>query len=189
MMIGRGRDQAASVTYWDVTVNPGANNDVWTEVPAGSPGIDAEGFKTSGSRSIRWGENDVAANGQVINYTIGSGPVDVISFTTSFDQGAETHEAQGIAGDSGGAVFVDNGGSWTLSGAMLVVLLYERQPVNTAIIGNQTAMADLSYYRSEIISITSIPEPGTAVLCVLGGCALLGTRRRVSPLLHPRENP
>jgi hypothetical protein len=184
MMIGRGRDQAASVTYWDVTVNPGNDNDVWTEVPAGTPGIDHEGFKTSGNRTIRWGENDVAANQQVFNYLIGSGAVDVISFTTSFDQGAKTHEAQAISGDSGGAVLVDNGGAWTLAGVMLTVLLHDNQPwaqpgaQPTAIIGNETVMADLSHYRSEILSITSIPEPQTAVLCLIGGCVLLGSRRR-----------
>ena len=189
MMIGRGRDQAASVTYWDVTVNPGTNDDVWTEVPSGSPGIDHEGFKTSVNRTIRWGENDVASNGQVFNYSIGSETVDVISFTTSFDMGAKTHEAQGIAGDSGGAVFVDSGGNWMLSGVMLTVLLYETQPAYTAMIGNETAMADLSYYRGEILSITSIPEPGITMLCLFGGCALLVTRRRGSPLLHPRQNP
>jgi hypothetical protein len=189
MMIGRGRDQAASVTYWDVTVNPGTNDDAWTEVPAGNPGIDQQGFKTSGTQTIRWGENDVASNGQVFNYSIGSETVDVISFTTSFDMGAKTHEAQGIAGDSGGAVFVDNGGTWTLSGVMLTVLLYETQPAYTAMIGNETAMADLGYYRSEILSITSIPEPGTTMFCLFGGCALLVRRRRESTLLHPRENP
>jgi hypothetical protein len=194
MMIGRGRDQAASVTYWDVTVNPGNNNDVWTEVPAGTPGIDHEGFKTSTNRTIRWGENDVAANEQVFNYLIGSGAVDVISFTTSFDQGAKIHEAQAISGDSGGAVFVDTGGAWTLAGVMLTVLLYDNQPwaqpgAPTAIIGNETVMADLSYYRSEILSITAIPEPGSAVLCFLGGCVLLGIRRRGSALLHPGKDP
>lgn len=189
MMIGRGRDQAASVTYWDVTVNPGNNDDVWTEVPSGTPGIDHEGFKTSTNRTIRWGENNVSANGQVINYLIGSGAVDVVSFITSFDQGAKTHEAQAINGDSGGAVFVDNGGTWTLGGVMLTVSNHETQPALTAIIGNETVMADLSYYSSEIFSITAIPEPGVAALCVLGGCVLTGIRRRGLSLLHPRENP
>jgi secreted trypsin-like serine protease len=197
MMIGRGRDQAASVTYWDVTVNTGINNDVWTEVPAGTPGIDREGFKTSDSRTIRWGENDVAANGQVFNYSFGSPSqvVDVISFTTSFDAGAKTHEAQAVSGDSGGAVFVDNSGTWTLAGVMLTVQIFDNQPwaqpgaKPTAVIGNQTVMADLSYYRGEIFSITSIPEPGVALLCVLGGCVFSGIRRRGSSLLYPRENP
>lgn len=168
-------------------MNPGISDDVWTEVPSGSPGIDHEGFKTVTNRTIRWGENDVAANGQVFNYSFASETVDVISFTTSFDQGAKTHEAQGIAGDSGGAVFVDNGGTWTLSGVMLTVLLDENQPAYTAVIGNETAMADLSYYRSEIMSV--IPEPGSAVLCLLGGCVLSGIRRRGSSLLHPRQDP
>lgn len=189
MMIGRGRDQASSVTYWDVTVNPGNSNDVWTELPPGSLGIDIAGFKTNTNRTIRWGENDVAANGQVFNYSIGSGAVDVISFTTSFDLGAKSQEAQGVAGDSGGAVFVDNGSAWILSGVMLTVLLYENQPAYTAVIGDQTVMADLSYYRSEILSITSIPEPGTTMICLFGGCLWLAVRRRESRLIHPGQNP
>jgi hypothetical protein len=176
MMIGRGRDQAASVTYWDVTVNPGSNDDVWTEVSEGSPGIDHEGFKTGINRTIRWGENNVSAIGQVFNYSFASETVDVAAFTTSFNEGARTHEAQGVAGDSGGAVFMDNGGTWTLAGVMLTVLLYEKQPTYTAVLGNETAMADLSYYRSEILAV--IPEPGTAVFCLLGGCFLWISRRR-----------
>ena len=63
MMIGRGRDQQASRTYWDVTVVDGPNNDIWTTVPSG--GHDREGYLTLETRSIRWGENNVAANNQV----------------------------------------------------------------------------------------------------------------------------
>jgi len=189
MMIGRGRDQAASITYWDVTVNPGDANDVWTPVAAG--GHDREGYQTLGSRTIRWGENDVATIGQVFNYTFNSETVDVFSFTTSYDLGAKIHEAQAVAGDSGGAVFVDNGGTWSLNGVMLTVLLYETQPDGnrTAVIGNETVMADLSVYRSEILSITAIPEPGSAVLCLFGVSVLLVIRRRGSALLHPGQNP
>ena len=178
MMIGRGRDQAASATYWDVTLDPETNEDVWTEVAEGTPGIDHEGFKTSSTRTIRWGENDVAENDLVFNYAVNSQLVDVISFTTSFDDGAKTHEAQGINGDSGGAVFVDDGGSWTLSGVMLTISVFDNQPAYTAVLGNETVMADLSYYRNEIMAV--IPEPSGAVLGLLGSCILLARRRRVS---------
>jgi len=129
------------------------------------------------ARTIRWGENKVAANGQVISFNPGTpSQVDVFSFTTSFDLDGKTHEAQGINGDSGGAVFVDDGGTWTIAGVMLSIGTYENQPSLTAVFGNQTAMADLSVYRSEILSV--IPEPGSAMLCLLGSLLVIVRRQR-----------
>jgi hypothetical protein len=176
MMIGRGRTQEASPTYWQVTVNPGPGDDIWTELVFPDPNINAAGFKTTDTRTIRWGENNVAANGLTTAYGHG----DVRYFSTTFDGGAKTHEAQGVAGDSGGGVFstTDGGITWTLSGMMVAVSTYENQPSGsyTAVLGNATANADLSFYRDEILKV--IPEPGSALLGIIGCCGMVLRRRR-----------
>ena len=176
MMIGRGRTQEASPAYWQRTENPGPDDDIWTELAYPDPNINATGFKTTEIRTIRWGENNVAENGLTVDYGHG----DVRFFTTTFDSGAKTHEAQGVAGDSGGGVFstTDGGITWTLSGMMVAVSTYENQPSGsyTAVLGNETAMADLGYYRSEILQL--IPEPCSALLGVIGCGAIVMRRRR-----------
>lgn len=174
MMIGRGRDPQSSRTYWDVTVNAGANNDVWTVVAEG--GHDREGYQTLSSQTIRWGENDVDAINLLATYNVGPTSTDVVGFTTSFDLIGKTHEAQGVVGDSGGAVFVDVAGTWKLAGVMLAVSTLEQQPENTAVFGNETFSADLSFYRSEIFKI--IPEPSSVLLGALGSFMLLARRKR-----------
>jgi hypothetical protein len=171
MMIGNGRTQLASPTYWNRTEIPGDNNDTWVETT--QPLSNIAGFQTNATHEVRWGENLVDDNGFTVN--IGQG--DVISFSTQFDAAALTHEAQAVTGDSGGAVFSFNGSTWELSGMMFAVSSYETQPggSNTAVFGVQTAIADLSYYRTEILSI--IPEPATGALGLLGGLMFLRRRR------------
>lgn len=177
MMIGRGRVQN-SETFWDRTVGPLDNDDTWTSVPEGSHNI--SGFTTSTTREIRWGENEVHQNFQVANVGTVMDPVHVLSFTTRFDEGAMADEAQAVAGDSGGAVFIHNGTSWELAGMMFAVDTFENQPPHptgnrTAVYGNQTLIADLSVYRSQFVHL--IPEPSTLVLS-LAVVPLLFRRRR-----------
>jgi hypothetical protein len=171
MMIGNGRIQESSRTYWDRTVNTGDNNDTWVETTEALS--DISGFETTATREVRWGVNAVATNGFTAN--IGQG--DVISYMTQFNSGAYTHEGQAVTGDSGGGVFSLNGTSWELSGMMYAVNSYENQPggPNTAVLGVSTYIADLSAYRAEILTI--IPEPSTAVLA-LAGMLVLARRRR-----------
>lgn len=170
MMIGSGRIQN-SPTYWDRTVIAGPNNDTWVETT--EPLSNISGFQTSATRETRWGENQVDANGITVN--IGQG--DVVSFTTQFDAAGLPEEAQAVTGDSGGAVFSFNGISWELSGMMYAVSSYETQPggSNSAVFGVQTAIADLSYYRTEILTI--IPEPTSLVFSLIGAASLFRRRR------------
>lgn len=177
-MIGAGRQQEASPTYWQVTVLPGAGNDIWTELLPPYTGANAAGFETTATRTARWGENQVSGTGITINY--GAGPVTM--FTTSFDTGAAVHEAQAVTGDSGGAVFVPHGGGWRLAGMMAAVATYENQPggADTAVTGNLTAAADLSIYRNEIISITAIPEPA-GIFMPAAALGVMWIRRRPHP--------
>ena len=170
MMIGSGRTQDASPTNWERTVVTGANNDIW-DADSANPNI--AGFQTTPVQEVRWGENQV----DDIDFTANIGHGDVISFSTRFDVAGLTHEAQAVSGDSGGGVFSYNGGSWELSGMMYAVSTYETQPggTNTAVFGVETAIADLSAYRAQILTI--IPEPSTAALAMLGGLALIRRRR------------
>lgn len=171
MMVGNGRTQAGALTYWDRTVITGTGNDTWVETSEASSNI--SGFQTTATHEVRWGENVVDDNG----FTVDIGQGDVISFSTQFDVAGLPQEAQAVSGDSGGAVFSFNGGSWELSGMMYAVSTYETQPggPDSAVFGVQTAIADLSYYQAEIFSI--IPEPSSAVIGMLGGLMLVRRRR------------
>lgn len=172
MMIGNGSTQVGPPTFWKYTVVDGPNNDTW-EVT--TPLLaNAAGYHTTGTGEIRWGENLVNAN----NFAVSAGYGDVISYSTRFNSIGLTHEAQAVVGDSGGAVFSYNGGSWQLSGMMHAVSLFENQPggAGTAVFGMETAIADLSAYRSQIIAI--VPEPSHAVpLGILGSLLVLFRRR------------
>lgn len=171
MMIGNGSTQVGPKTFWDRTVVPGDDNDTWVVTTEASSNI--AGYQTTGAREIRWGENLVNDD----HFTANTGHGDVISFSTQFDAAGLTHEAQAVSGDSGGAVFSYNGSSWELSGMMHAVSTYETQPggTDTAVFGVETAIADLSYYRNQILTI--IPEPSTTLLTLLGGLALFHRRR------------
>ena len=46
----------------------------------------------------------------------------------TFDFADGTSEAQAVAGDFGGPVFVKNGGQWQLAGIMVAVAGYSGQP-------------------------------------------------------------
>jgi hypothetical protein len=61
-------------------------------------------------------------------------------------------------------VFVKNGGQWQLAGIMVAVAGYSGQPSPelTAVFGNDTFIADLSYYRNQIVAV--VPEPDAATL-------------------------
>jgi hypothetical protein len=173
MMIGAGRSQESAPTYWEVTPVEGPANDIWTERPPENSSITHAGFETNSTRVLRWGENQIAA----VNQTIGYGAGSVRSFFTYFNDGALTHEAQAVSGDSGGAVFTQVESSWVLSGMMVAVSTFENQPfgADTAVLGSATASADLSFYRNRILQV--IPEPSAAALLFLGLTFLLRRRR------------
>jgi len=142
---GFGYDRAADLLYWNVTQLPGDNNDVWTPVPG--PVADAAGFGLLGTQSIRWGENHVAGNGPDVNNT----KTKRLTFNTADDGGA-THEAQAVAHDSGGAVFRLEDSQWLLVGTLLATGVYDNQPADTAVFGNETYFANLSLYLPQILA-------------------------------------
>jgi hypothetical protein len=131
------------------------------------------GFDWASTHSMRWGTNHSEGGA-------GSRVLGTEAFYTSFDAGGSPDECQAAAGDSGGAAFVETGSQWELAGILYAIGQYDGQPAQTALYGNDTYAADLSFYRDQILAVTSLPEPD-ARPCLLGGAVLLGVagRRRM----------
>jgi hypothetical protein len=127
---------------------------------------------------MRWGTNSM----------LGSLRVDLpdatqtLSIESTFDQGGSAHEAQAAIGDSGRAVFAWNGLQWQLAGIMFAVgSLYTDQQPATSMYGNLTLSADLSFYRSQILDVMAMPEPGGATWPGVALVAVLARRRGARP--------
>ena len=81
-------------------------------------------------------------------------------------------------------MFAKHGGQWQLAGIMVAAEGYSGQPSPelTAVFGNETFMADLSYYRNQIVAV--VPEPSAATLAGMAlavGAAWPTIRRRIRP--------
>lgn len=142
-MIGNGRNRQSSETTW---------NSSWVE--GGKPTA-YRGYKWASDSAKRWGTNLKDADVGLINSGENFGITDM--FSTDFDKtGGTTDEAQGATYDSGGGVFLNNGGDWELTGIMLLTPVYNGQPGSTAVYGNLTYMADMRYYAAQISSTAQI---------------------------------
>ncbi len=187
-MIGGGLNRGA---YTEWLVNTSTTPWVWTAT--GSTGGVIGGYVTLGSRAIRWGTNNIEERDFWVKSYWGAGPNDyneVKSVDTVFDEAAGSTEAQAVLRDSGGAVFTKIGGQWQLAGVIYSVYSpYSGQPnpVYNAVFGDYTLIADLSYYRPQIVA--AIPEPTGVALAAAGLTVLLAgrgaTRRRTSRQTAP----
>jgi len=135
-MIGNGRDRAPDLYYftssWAISPTPAAY----------------AGYIVGSTQSIRWGTNTIGSTG----FPTGAGANSNSAFSTQFDN--IPNDAQGYSGDSGGGVFhKDGSGNWSLVGVMFSISTNASQPSNLSIFGNQTFIANLSVYRSQILSI------------------------------------
>jgi hypothetical protein len=166
-MIGGGRDRGA-FTEWlvDESTTP------WTWTVTGSGG-DYAGYGTLGTRAIRWGTNTISAAGFWVNE--GN---DVKSLATQFDALPGSTEAQAVLNDSGGAVFAKVDGQWQLAGIIYSVEGFSGQPnpIFTAVFGNETLLADLSFYRPQIVAV--VPEPPAGLLAAGAAGWIAAARRR-----------
>lgn len=148
---------------------------------------------------VRWGENDVS--GITIHATAGE------LLMASFDPISGQNESTLSVGDSGGAVFVNDGGVWKLAGINYGVDGFF--DVNDDVDANEFSAALFDrggYYQGsddqgwsgaplppdspgnmyasrisvsalEIQNIVSVPEPGSLLLVLLSGGCALGRRR------------
>jgi hypothetical protein len=169
IMIGRGVGRGS----------PSDSDDplIW-EGPEPNPNPPIMGYFWESGSAKRWGENKVE------DYWPGD-PLNTATFFTVFDPPGEpeylTYEAQAAIGDSGGALFVKDNGSWELAGIMFIVGDYSGQFVNeNSLYGNVTGCVDLSVYRDEIMSLTTtfVPEPSSVLQLTIGGAFLALLRRR-----------
>lgn len=161
-MIGNGRNREATLTQWDV--NTATNPDTWTV--STSPPSDASGYLYAAGNSLRWGTNTIDGTNLV---DAGFGTVHALRADFSNVAG----EGQLVDNDSGGAMFLTNG---TLAGTLDARGIYDGQPTNSAVFGNLSYAADLSVYRSEIMS--TVPEPSMIMAAVTVGMAVIIRRRR-----------
>ncbi|MGH8048825.1 MAG: trypsin-like peptidase domain-containing protein [Chthoniobacterales bacterium] len=159
-MIGFGSGREAAETHWDLS---------WQETAG--PGI-YRGYKWSEPHVERWAPN-TAAGATDITYENGE---KTSVFVTEFRTGT----GQATNGDSGGGVFLSDG---TLAGIMISVSNVSGQPGSTSIYSslgrNDTYIADVSKYRSQILGIVSavpIPEPRVPLLLGLAVLAALAVR-------------
>ena len=144
IMIGAGIDRAAPLIGWQTF---GLS---WTEVPLRS--ADTVGYSLLSTSEMRWGVNLVSTGSSFgTNQTFG--------FNTRFDRLGIPFEAQATSGDSGGGTFFLRDGVWELAGIMTSTQLLGGQPDDTVVFGDQTIIADLSVYRSQILELIEREEP------------------------------
>jgi hypothetical protein len=109
------------------------------------------GFRWKRPAVKRWGMNRVYASG--IDVTAPKSTWITRCFQTDFSQHGTPHEAQAALGDSGGAVFAKGLRGWELAGLLVSIGGVAKQEPKTALYGNITNAADLSYYRPQILRV------------------------------------
>lgn len=170
VVIGNGRERAASLTCWDDIFEP-------TACGMGKPPA-FTGYETLGFHALRWGRNQVAAVGNEVTIP-GSGTSR--SFEARFDQEGFEDEAQLIRGDSGGAAFAKRDGQWELVGILFAVDPEPGQPPDTAVFGNASLMVDVAFYASRIDDVVCppllVPLASASALVLCGIAIALWARR------------
>ena len=179
-MIGSGLDRGAFAEW---TVNQSTTPWTWNEVSSGGT---FAGYKTTNTRHMRWGTNEISANDLWISASDLSPALDVKSVATLFNGQFGTSEAQAVNHDSGGAVFAKNGGAWELTGMIFDVGGYSGQPspAFNPVIGNATYSVDLAFYRPQIAAI--VPEPAAGPLAAIAATVLACRATRGSRAIRRR---
>lgn len=169
LIIGNGPTRQASQTRWNVTQVAGNNNDIWTEAVNGT----YTGYKAEGPNVKRWGKNLIADEDSLFGgndddlrgnlvLTVAGENRNIMSMVTQFDASGLSNEAQAVSGDSGSGVFFKRNGVWELVGIVNATLngiqgpngqYLDGQSTLSAVYGNYTTFADLSYYRNNILSL------------------------------------
>lgn len=111
---------------------------------------DKRGYELKLGAVKRWGTNRAQDSRVPLP---GPGSSLTLCFHTQFTSGETPHEAQASPGDSGGAVFARGASHWKLAGLMIAVVAQGR-PRKLALYGDRTSVADLSFYRDQILKVT-----------------------------------
>ena len=156
-LMGNGWNRQPDLTEWDGS---------WGPPP---PAVFSGYYWDFSGQALRWGDNQMEGIETVSDATWGM----TQSITTDFDP--VTGEAHAAARDSGGGVFYQNGSTWELAGVIGFVSPYVGQPASTAVVGNLTLAADISYYRDFILQ--TVPEPASWAVSGLLGLAALSWHR------------
>jgi hypothetical protein len=175
-LVGNGWTRAPVESHWNAD---------WQEVdPARAVYV---GFRKGETGVLRWGRNTVTWVGRDVKL----GRSVTRSFETRFDRtGGPDEESTAVTGDSGGAAFAKRAGRWELAGILYARNSHEGQPSGTVAYGNITQIADLSFYREQILDLTRGSEGlrlgVLAEVLVMGGLLLAASagwwlRRRGLP--------
>ncbi len=115
-----------------------------------------DGFLWNEDQTKRWGTNRVEARPQLIE----NHNTTTMSFPILFDRiespPGTPHEASAGRGDSGGALFahddpLDPNAAWVLSGILFSISGRTGHPADSSFYGDITWVADLSFYREDIL--------------------------------------
>ena len=104
------------------------------------------GWSWGGAYTKRWGTNNVSQT--AFDLILGGAPLRALGF--SFNNVGGT-ESIATVGDSGGSAFVDD----ELAGILVAIWSFGGQAPATSVYGNGTYVADLSYYRDQILAVTA----------------------------------
>jgi hypothetical protein len=155
----------ADLSLFRINGTPGlANLTIASSEPANRTTVQMIGF--GGGKS--WGTNTIYG---YTNYTLSGLPYGGIGIVT-LASGEGGNGAQGVSGDSGGGMFYEDSGNWTLAGTLSGV--GDLTDSNGTDLGQATVAVDLAAYSSQItadIDSVAIPEP-SAYAAMLGATAL-----------------
>ena len=141
VMIGNSSGQAGRLINW---------NTHWQEVKRSESAH--VGYNARGRSDLWWGRNQVSEPSQFMKI----GPSVTRAFGMRFDrEGAVPGEAAVLVGDSGGAVFAREAGEWRLAGILFARQTEPGQAGHVAVFGNISLAVDLSFYRKQILAVTT----------------------------------